>query len=489
MRILGTLVAASLLSGFASTALAQQTCEETDSVDTCWQNFYASAKRSEPSKFATTETSKAKTEATKAQTGADSGGAATASTLTDLLPLFDALGLIGNSDQSDGTLALNLNFLLPLQEADKNMRLQVVVNTSPEPLTALVDAFPEAVRAARKDTLQKEISTFGDSRAELTYSLVNSRFGRDFTVARRKLAPIYEGAWARAGAPAANDSMVDSQRAALQRLSDNTIANAKGINNSTAFSAYPAELQSLRDELKQQSAAFGTAIGKATLATQQEFAAARLSQLAALVEQQPQLLFSVAQDIRDDVVGPEKTSAKLTFEFTRYNLGDFLRGDGAACKNADAVRQGGADYVKCVDALNRYAGGTEDALKTQPRWKLSAAYQRVKAIDYLYPDDNVTLHLPETDRVEVTVGWGRPLQAVKNADRVDLEASYDSNIDGDTSNKERIKATFTYTRRVADMDIPFSIVYANKDQFLGEVDHQISLNLGIKFRPPPGGAK
>jgi len=484
MRILRTIVAASLLACLASTALAQQTCEEKDSFDTCWQNFFNSAKGTEANKFATAETSKAKTEATKAQTGADSGGAATASTLTDLLPLFDALGLIGNSDQGDGTLALNLNFLLPVQEADKNMQLQLVVNTSPEPLTALVDAFPEAVRAARKDTLQKEISAFGESRAELTYSFVNKRFGRDFTVARKTLAPIYEGAWARAGASAISDSMVDSQRAALRRLNDDAIATTKGIDTTTAFSAYPAELQSLHDELKQQSAAFGTAIGKATVATQNEFKSARLSQLAALVEQQPQLLFSVAQDIRDDVAGPEKTSAKLTYEFTRYNLGSFLRGDGAACKNADAVRQGGADYVKCVDALNRYAGGTEDALKTQPRWKLSAAYQRVKAIDYVYPDDNVTLQLPETDRLEVTAGYGRPLQAVKNADRVDFEASYDSNIDGDTSNNERIKATLTYTRRVGEMDIPFSIVYANKDEFLGEVDHQISLNFGIKFRPP-----
>ena len=38
--------------------------------------------------------------------------------------------------------------------------------------------------------------------------------------------------------------------------------------------------------------------------------------------------------------------------------------------------------------------------------------------------------------------------------------------------------------RSGDMDLPFSIVYANKDEFLGEVDHQISLNLGLKFRQP-----
>jgi hypothetical protein len=491
MSLVRTLAAASLLSCFASTAFAQETCKDndTESFETCWQSLYDSSKGPEANKFAVAETSNAKAEATKAQTGADSGGASTASTLTDLLPLFDALGLIGNSDQGDGTLALNLNFLLPMQEADKNMQLQLVVNTSPAPLTELVEAFPEAVRAARKDTLQKEISAFGESRAELTYSLVNSRFGRDFTVARKQLAPIYEGASRRAGATVDVGSKLDSQRAALRRISDNTIATAKGIGPATPFSAYPPELHSLRDELKREAADLGPAIGKTTLAAKKEFAGAGLSQLAALVEQQPQLLFSLAQDIRDEVAGPEKTSAKFTYEFTRHNFGSFLRGDGAVCKDADAVRQGGEAYVNCVDALSRYAGGTEEALKTQPRWKLSAAYQRVKAINYSYPGDNVMLSLPETDRIEVTAGWGRPLQSVKNADRVDVEVSYDSNADGDTSNKERLRASLTYTRRVAEMDVPFSIVYANKDEYLGEVDHQISLNFGIKFKPPATAGK
>jgi hypothetical protein len=60
----------------------------------------------------------------------------------------------------------------------------------------------------------------------------------------------------------------------------------------------------------------------------------------------------------------------------------------------------------------------------------------------------------------------------------------DSNLDDDTTNEERVTAALTYTRRVGDMDMPFSIVYANKDEFLGEVDHQLGINLGLKFRQP-----
>jgi hypothetical protein len=433
-------------------------------------------------------TQTAKQDAAKAQTGADSGGTATASTLTDLVPLFDALGLLGNNGENDGTLVLNLNFLVPVQPADRNTQLSLVVNTSPEPLTQLVDAFPDTVRAARKDTLQKDISTFGDTRADLTWSLVNRRFGRDFTVARSELAPIYEGARAHAVAMA-DQSALQRQSDLLKRLSRDPVATAQGVTAGTPFNAYPPEAAALRAELTQAAIDAGTQIGIANRATQEELTHSGVSYLAALVEAQPQLLFSLSHDIRDSITGPESTSAQLTWEFTSANLGNFLSREGAVCRNRDKVREGGTEYVQCAEALSRYVTANGVALENQARWKLSAAYRRVSAAHYRFPDDNVTLDLPKTERIEVSLGWGRPLLSAKNADRLDLEGSYDSNINNDTSNKERLKLTLTYTRRIGEMDVPFAIVYANKNEFLGEVDHQISLHFGLKFRPPPPATK
>jgi hypothetical protein len=476
VRFLNITAGTALLLSSMSVALGQNGCSDDESFNTCWQRLYDTA-RDTGTQMATAAMKEARAEAAQSQTGADSGGAVTASTLTDLIPLFDALGLLSTSDESEGTLAFNLNFLLPVQEADNNMQLQLVVNTAPKPLTQLVEAFPETVRGARQSDLQKDISAFGSSRVELTYSLVNRRFGRDFTVARAQLAPIYQGAWARAGMPMIDGALLGTQLAAVTQIS------SSGLDTATPFTAYPPELTTLRDEIKQKVAEIAPLIGKATAATQQELDG--LKGLAALVEHQPQLLFSLSHDIRDDIVGPEKLSAKLTLELTRYNLGNFLRGPGAVCTDANAVKLGQQAYASCRSALNGYLNESGTALNAQPRWKLSAAYQRVKAIRYAYPNDGVELHLPETERIEVTAGWGRPLQA----DRVDVEVAYDSNIDSDANNKERVKATLTYTRRVGGMDVPFSLVYANRNEILGRVDHQLSLNLGIKFRPPaPSGA-
>ncbi len=206
--------------------------------------------------------------------------------------------------------------------------------------------------------------------------------------------------------------------------------------------------------------------------------------LADLVEQQPQLLFTLEHAFRDEIVGPQTTQASVTWEFTRRNFGDFLRTKGRACTDPAVADSTSARYDTCVSALQNYMTAYGTDLEHQTRFKVEASFKRVDAVTYSFPADGVDLALPQHDRWEVAVAAGRPLNGDKNRGRLDLQLSYDSNLDDDDSNKERITASLTYTRRVADMDMPFSIVYANKDEFLGEVDHQISMNFGLKFRQP-----
>jgi hypothetical protein len=244
----------------------------------------------------------------------------------------------------------------------------------------------------------------------------------------------------------------------------------------------------LTDEKKEQfkAATFKAAVARAMISRniQVELARARLNQLADLVEQQPQLLFSLEHDFRDKIVGPETTSATVTWEITSHNIGSFLRNKGKVCKD-DEVKTGKAPkYDACVQALQDYMDDYGADLQKQPRFKLEASYKRVDSVSYSFPDDGLDLSLPKHDRWEVAVAAGWPLPKDKNGGRIDFALSYDSNLDNDDTNNERVTASATYTRRVGEMDMPFSIVYANKDEFLGEVDHQISLNFGLKFRQP-----
>jgi hypothetical protein len=463
------------VSGIAG---AQERCTLEQTIRQCYDQFREST-FNEGQKKQVDETQGTQKEAlAEAQTGASSSGAAT-STVTDLVPLFDALGLISDSDSEKGKLTLNLNFLLPVQDdVGHNAQLKLIVNTSPKPFDTLVQAFPETVRAARKDTLQKDISAFGESELSLTYSFMNGTFGRDYDRYAPMLEPIFAGA-------------IESVRPSgetqfLQLLTRLTAALGSAV--STAPNTKIKDLQvddALKEQLRTAIASNAREAEAIAPLAEAEIKGRGLTRLTELIDQQPQLLFTLGHDIRDDIVGPEKTSATLSFEKTAYNLGHFLRTTGgASCLKGDEVRQGGPAYSSCANALDNYFAGPAKNLSTQMRWKLAASYHRVKKWSYASPSDSVSLSLPETDRWEVAFGLGRPLLGRRNGDRIDVEVAYDSNIDDDTSNKERVKATVTYTRRVGDMDVPFSLVYANKDEFLGEVDQQISLHIGLKFKSP-----
>jgi hypothetical protein len=478
-----------LLGGIAS---AEPACDnETESLEACFARIVVDVQREE-SVARTAQDAQAK-ELIKAadvkgedataqkladtKTGADTGGAATANSLTDLAPIFDALGLLSSDEASGNQLAFNLNFLLPVQDVEnKNTQLQLVVNTQPEPLDQLVQAFDESVRETRKDELQKEIPTFGDQELKFSWSLRNTRFGRDYQTLRGVLSPIYEGAFARSRkAKDARDNV-----AKLRDFPSFLTANRISLTQAQGTLIKDLLKDGMDPKVVTETIAAASARENLLQLVSAEIARANLDSLTELVDQQPQLLFGLSHNFRDEIVGPEETSATLTWEMTRRNLGNFLHGSGAACLNKQEVEKGddGA-YTKCVAALENYL--TQD-LKDQWRLKLEASYKRVDALSYSFPDDDVALDLPKTKRVEVTFGGGRDFTGKPDLGHLDFELSYDSNVDNDSTNKDRLRVAITLTRRVGGVDVPFSIVYANRNEFLGEVDHQISMHIGIKFR-------
>jgi hypothetical protein len=465
----------------APLAVAQEIAEPTPCVDSeslkdCFQRVQKEAERAELKRVEKVQKDGVDEELRTAETGADSGSPATAATMNDLAQLLNALGLLSSGDSAEGSkIVVDLGFLLPVQDVENNnSQLKATLNTEPEPLDQLVQAFGEDVREARKDSLQKDISAVGDAQLSFTWGLVSERFGRDYSVLRDGIARMNEGAVRRVYDPE-NVKAVDAFAAVIEEASGAGVSTVTPIGEEDATS---------EQKEKYKAAAFKAAVNRAAITQniQAELARTKLNQLADLVEQQPQLLFTVDHDFRDEIVGPETTSATVTWEFTRRNFGNFLRTDGTACKE-DAVMAGTSpQYESCVSGLQAYMSKYGTNLQNQWRGKIEASFKRVESVTYSFPDDGVDLSLPKHDRWEVAVATGGPLS--KDRGRVDFALSYDSNLDNDDTNKERVTASLTYTRRVAEMDMPFSIVYANKDEFLGEVDHQISLNFGLKFRQP-----
>jgi hypothetical protein len=493
-RILTAMV---LTAWAAATAFAQEpaACTDSESLQGCFSRIQReaapAAQGADVEAVEEAQKQDVKQELTAALTGAALGGDATAATKNDLAQLLNALGLLSSGDAQGSKIAVDLNFLLPVQDVENNnAQLRGIINTEPEPLDQLVQAFGETVREARKDSLQKDIAAFGDAQISFTWGLVNRRFGRDYSVLRDQIAPMNEGAVNRARSAARTDSIrafpaviaraneaVRAGNEARQRANPGSPA----IPTTATFGELPISNE-LKAELK--AATFKAANERAaiTQGIQAELARSSLDRLAELVEQQPQLLFTLSHDFRDEIVGPESTSATVTWELNGRNFGAFLRNQGRSCAGTEVATGTSPQYDSCVSALQSYLGG--DAIQNQWRFKLEASFKRIESVDYSFPVDGVDVSMPKHDRWEVAAAAGRPLSNDKNGGRLDFELAFDSNLDDDTTNEERVTAALTYTRRVGDMDMPFSIVYANKDEFLGEVDHQLSLNLGLKFRQP-----
>lgn len=446
----------------------------------------------------------------KDQPGTASAGAQTASAFTDLIPWANMLGLLSDSDESDGTIALDLNFLLGLKRTDvqHDSQLKWEFDVSPTLFDPLAQAIPEDVRDERSKDLQKKIGDTADSTLQYTYSFITKSFGRDFKRHQKEFASLIAPRLyfaARATAAADVGPAFDAKRSRfamdLANLLDGMRAegDARGfVKPQTLFGALdPREQDLVLAFLAQARSGFAQDMAKHLDALKAEVASPRIEQIADLVLKQPQLLFTATRSIRDELVGPESWGAKVTYEQSFVDFNGFRKHakqkareagiaavtDWCAILDQTSALDTAAAFLasdQCLEALDSYVDENAEQIENDSRWTASLEYKQVDDWRYALPDDGVDLNLPKHDRLIASAGFGRAIK--RSTDRVDFEAAYDSNMGDDDTYNSRFVVTLTYTRRIMDMDMPISIVYANKSEFLNDTDKQIGLHIGIKYR-------
>jgi len=527
----------------ASSAQAQDvTCEPDDTVNTCIDRLVTRYSRTlragsneiaeadavnatpENKKTAADKQSKAAANAanneaeTKDQPGTATAGEQATSGFTDLIPWLNMVGLLSDSDESDGTIALDLNFLLfkKKKEAKHDSQLKWEFDVSPTLFEPLALAIPEDVRDERSKALQEDIDDTADSTLLYTYSVINKSLGRDFRQHQKEfqllIAPRILSANLAAGSDQVNTAF-DLKRAAFGAEQQSLVNGIRRPTN-VAEEEDKADV-AIRLFTADERARINEFVNKARNGYAQELAArldakqravsdSRIYGMAELVLQQPQLLITATKSIRSELVGPESWGAKVTFEKSLVDFNSFKKyakentaPDGKTkrkdmCKIfdstvdaviAESVANGSTKASDtCLDALADYVSTNAEQIENNSRWKAALEYKQVDDWAYALPDDGVNLDLPKHDRLIASAGFGRAIQRSAAKDRVDFEVAYDSNMDDDDTYNSRFVATLTYTRRFMDMDMPISIVYANKSEFLGDTDKQIGMHIGIKYR-------
>jgi hypothetical protein len=197
-----------------------------------------------------------------------------------------------------------------------------------------------------------------------------------------------------------------------------------------------------------------------------------------LINNQPQLYAGVTYRDRNPLVGPNEKSAKITYEWGyRGNVNSLEKHVASRCAQDAAPDCRLNEYVNYVTA-------EAEAIASGDRLKFSLEYADVDALSLALQQPALMFSKAGSKKLVSSVAYGRSLtgdSGLFSDARIDIEIKRED-VDDDPARNNRTIGTFTLTRTVGDISFPFSIVYANKPEFLTPlVDGKISAHIGIKY--------
>jgi len=485
---------AALAAATVQALSAQGMCSAlTDSIETCWHKYVpddqeAAVQRAER----------------RARTGADIAnsvldlvtstsvvGADTASTVSNFLPLLALTGFGGDlggttedAATNDQDLAFDVNLPFFGSNGDNALKVQAAFARDRQIHEPLLNAIPEADRDRVKTQFENDSTIGDDARFTVSYNLVNDRFGRSFRRHRARFESLYDAATSDQRPAALTPALI-----AARRLAGGFGLDVTELAQNTPIRDWPADASGLTEEARAQLPEIRNAImalvEQAALSTQTADAAAnaqlatfRLLEFRDLIDNQPQLMFSATTRQRDDLIGPDETTASFTFEFPfGANLTGFAREFGAnRCSE-----WGSSD---CLEAFRDYVANQSEMSALSPRFSVSIEYVDVDDYRVSLADPVVTFAQTGARKLVASAGMGLRFRG----DGFAADTRFDfalkrEDVSDDPTRNNRTVATATWTKQFAGMSIPVTLIYSNKPEFLDQqaLGERFSVNVGLKY--------
>lgn len=473
-----------LLIGFAigawaiSAAAQDPTCADTDTILKCFNKFANPDAPPDPVAL-TAATDAARDEELVAQArlgvesllrkqaGLEGTDSPIAAALTNFLPLLTARLDRGAVHDDDLGLRIELNELL-LPTSD-DVKLQVILHDA-----ALFEAIEQALPAATRDTRKAEFAKLIDNTDDVTFSFswspVGERIGRTHKLEATYLSPL----------------LGEVQRAVVEEFSGEDLSFGMFTQElgETVFAdreelPLDVPLSELRfDERTQLMARLPAYASNQRAAAERIHSLAeanRLFDFADLADNQPQLIVSVAGRARPKLVGPDQVTARVSYEHGFQNVNSFRR-------KCDAKRAGAADYLGC---FKDYLADNAEDIAEKDRLAFSISYRFNDDYDFSSPVDSILLDLPKEHELSASFSFTRLLQLKikgdKDKTRIAVNAEYETHF-SDPNRNDRFVASASVSRTLgAGFTLGFGLVYANKPEFRGAADHEVTANLGLNF--------
>jgi hypothetical protein len=449
---------------------AQQQCDASMTLAECWDRFRSLADEQEVTALAE--------EAIQTKpTGADSFGAGFLATYKDFLPLFG--GFLEFDSISEDGRAITFDINPPLEF--KQLQIQTVVR-QPAIFERLKQELSDvaATRDSRANALAQGLEDFDDLSLVLSYNLVSEKRGRVLALYDDLFASLVTSV-----DPSTALRANDERNAFLQQLAADPQFRDKANLSDFKVGEISAERQ---QELERRMEAAARAFAERQEALEAAFEASGLRSLAELVNNQPQLHVSAAQRWRNELVGPDTFTAKVTYERGFANVNALRKKLRPSCPQLGQ----GITLFDCLRTSKlSLASITDDfvTLESNDRISLSIEYSETGdyAIDLPSDDlgDAVSLDLGSSKSLVASFAYGRTLSLGTEGpgnSRFDVAISYED-VSDDPKRRDRGTASLTFTQKLSDdFSVPIAIVYANHPQFLGEVDEELSAHFGINYK-------
>jgi hypothetical protein len=202
-----------------------------------------------------------------------------------------------------------------------------------------------------------------------------------------------------------------------------------------------------------------------------------LFSLPDLINNQPQLYAELRGVFRDSLVGQDETHLAVTWEIGWPNVNSLRH---YAAQRSDACRSEAQclpDFIKDP----RYATGIDAG----QRLALSLTWADVSSYDFSRPEDDIALSLEGEHKLVFSLAYGRYWRLLgpeASRARFDVGLSYED-VSSDPNRQDRGLFNVSLTQKLTDgTDFTVGFVYANKAEFRGDVNDEISAHAGFKYK-------
>lgn len=471
-----------LLAVLITTANVEaQDCEITDTLEDCWLN-QLDEEASEFTRSLERTRASAGTEAAtnRSETGIETLGANLGTTTKDFLTLLSTTGLIGTSMEGDdpsGTFTVDLNSLLPESLIHLGGKLQTVFQSEPKLYMPLKMLIAEDERAERVEDLEGNLSRTDDATVAFSINVETERLGRSFESSYSDLyADMFNEAIRPIDESSSNQQLItialDIGRVPGGSCDDTQVVQCTFVQIAQDLLPPGAAKEAVEKEAVEIRRRWLDVV-----ASEQQLAAAyrqavvdnRLGSFAALVDNQPQLSFSLERSFKDVLVGPDEWALEVRYELP-------------LAPNLNRLRKTAGEEIS-LDDFSDYVGSKQDQLEDSDRLLFSVKYMDRESLEVELED--IQKRFEGARAWEISAGWGKVLQRAEDAaalTRVDFVASWED-VSDDPDRQSRGLASLTIARKFGTVTVPIGIVYSNKPEFLQmqDIDEELSAHVGLKF--------